>query len=91
MAPAKDMRTTTTAQGVELAYDVTGSGEPVVLIHGAHVADAYQPLVDRPELGKYQLIRYHRRGLGQSSRAAGPVTIEDHPRQCGADAPPRPG
>jgi hypothetical protein len=52
MAPAKDMRTTTTAQGVELAYDVTGSGEPVVLIHGAHVADAYQPLVDRPELSK---------------------------------------
>jgi pimeloyl-ACP methyl ester carboxylesterase len=73
---------TTTPEGVELAYDVTGSGEPVVLIHGAHVADAYQPLVDRPELSKYQLIRYHRRGLGESSRATGPVTIEDQAGDC---------
>jgi hypothetical protein len=29
--------------GVELEYAVVGSGEPMLLIHGAHIADALQP------------------------------------------------
>jgi pimeloyl-ACP methyl ester carboxylesterase len=83
MASAMSTRTTNAA-GIELACEVTGSGEPVALIHGSHVADAYLPLVDRPELDGYQLIRYHRCGLGQSGRPQGPVTIEDQARDCTA-------
>jgi pimeloyl-ACP methyl ester carboxylesterase len=56
--------------GVELAYEIVGSGEPMLLIHGAHLADALQPLVAEPALRRFQRIRYHRRGLGGSTRPA---------------------
>ena len=48
--------------GIELAYEVVGSGEPMLLIHGAHLADALQPLVTEPALERFQRVRYHRRG-----------------------------
>jgi pimeloyl-ACP methyl ester carboxylesterase len=59
--------------GVELEYEVVGSGEAVLLIHGAHIADALQPLVAEPALERFQRIRYHRRGVGGSTR---PVDTE---------------
>jgi pimeloyl-ACP methyl ester carboxylesterase len=63
--------------GVELEYEVVGSGAPMLLIHGAHIADALQPLVAEPALARFQRIRYHRRGLGGSTRpvAAGPTSV----------------
>jgi pimeloyl-ACP methyl ester carboxylesterase len=59
--------------GVELEYEVVGSGEPMLLIHGAHIADALQPLMAEPALERLRRIRYHRRGLGGSTR---PVDTE---------------
>jgi pimeloyl-ACP methyl ester carboxylesterase len=59
--------------GVELGYEVVGSGEPMLFIHGAHIADALQPLVAEPALKRFQRIRYRRRGLGASTR---PVETE---------------
>jgi pimeloyl-ACP methyl ester carboxylesterase len=63
--------------GVELEYEVVGSGEAVLLIHGAHIADALQPLVAEPALERFQRIRYHRRGLGGSTYPvdAGPTSV----------------
>jgi pimeloyl-ACP methyl ester carboxylesterase len=63
--------------GVELEYEVVGSGEPMLLIHGAHIADALQPLVAEPALERFRRIRYHRRGLGGSTRpvAAAPTSV----------------
>jgi pimeloyl-ACP methyl ester carboxylesterase len=63
--------------GIELEYEVVGSGAPILLIHGAHLADALQPLVAEPALARFQHIRYHRRGLGGSTRPveAGPTSI----------------
>src|SRR5438552_11370359 len=53
--------------GGVLEYEIVGSGEPVVLIHGAFIAEAYAPLCREPALAPYQLIRYHRRGYAGSS------------------------
>ena len=53
--------------GVEVAYEVEGRGEPMLFIHGAHLADAMRPLVEDPALDRFQRIRYHRRGVGGSS------------------------
>ena len=63
--------------GVELEYEVVGSGEAMLLIHGAHLADALQPLVAEPALERFQRIRYHRRGLGGSTYQvdAGPTSV----------------
>jgi pimeloyl-ACP methyl ester carboxylesterase len=62
---------------VELQHEVVGSGEPMLFIHGAHIADALRPLVTEPALERFQRIRYHRRGLGGSTRpvAAGPTSV----------------
>ena len=47
---------------------VVGVGEPVVLVHGSIIADAFAPLLREPALtGKYQLVSYHRRGFAGSA------------------------
>jgi pimeloyl-ACP methyl ester carboxylesterase len=63
--------------GVELEYEVVGSGEAMLFIHGAHLADALRPLVTEPALERFQRIRYHRRGLGGSTRPVktGPTSV----------------
>jgi pimeloyl-ACP methyl ester carboxylesterase len=71
--------------GSELAYEVHGDGEPVLLVHGAFTADAMRPLADR--LDGFRRIVYHRRGYGESSdevatdvltHAADALAILDH-------------
>jgi benzoate-CoA ligase family protein len=67
-----------TVNGVELEYELKGSGEPVLLIHGSHIARSFLTLLTQPSLAeKYTLIRYHRRGFLGSSPARGPVSIKD--------------
>lgn len=64
--------------GVDLEYDVQGSGEPLVLIHGSIVADAFYPLRHEPRIANaYRLISYNRRGFAGSSRAQTPFTLSD--------------
>ena len=65
--------------GVELEYEVMGSGPPMLFIHGAHIADALQPLVTEPALERFQRVRYHRRGLGGSPYPAdaGPTSVAE--------------
>ncbi len=64
--------------GVNLEYETKGVGEAVALIHLAPFADSYMPLMDRPELDNYRLVRYHRRGYAGSSRITGTLTMRDH-------------
>jgi pimeloyl-ACP methyl ester carboxylesterase len=54
--------------GVELWYDVTGEGEPVIQIHGAGFGHFnFAPAT--PELARhFQVIDYDMRGYGQSDR-----------------------
>jgi pimeloyl-ACP methyl ester carboxylesterase len=53
-----------------------GTGDPVLLIHGSLIADAFAPLIKEPALaGKYRLLDYHRRGFVGSSRPPAGFTI----------------
>jgi pimeloyl-ACP methyl ester carboxylesterase len=53
---------------IKLEYEVSGTGEPVVFIHGALIADSFRPLLTEPVLAhRYRLIVYHRRGCMGSS------------------------
>ena len=74
-----------TIDGVELAYEVSGAGEPVVFIHGAFIAETFRPLVDESSLGeKYQLVVYHRRGYGESGSVSEPVGMARQAADCRA-------
>jgi pimeloyl-ACP methyl ester carboxylesterase len=71
--------------GIAIAYKESGAGDPVVFIHGAFIADAFRPLVDQSILSnRYQLITYHRRGYGGSSRVEGPISCERQAADCQA-------
>ena len=73
-----------TVNGVELEYELIGSGEPVLMISPV-LADGFVPLVAEPSLAeRYQLIRYHKRGWVGSTHTAGPVSVADH----AAEPPP---
>jgi pimeloyl-ACP methyl ester carboxylesterase len=67
---------TTNVNGVELAYDVQGAGEPVLFIHGAIWADFLRPLAEQPAFSRFQRIRYHRRGYGESGGSAGGFDLQ---------------
>jgi pimeloyl-ACP methyl ester carboxylesterase len=57
------------ARGLE--YEVQGDGEPVLLIHGALVADSFVPLMREAALTeRHRLIRYRRSGHGGSDPVA---------------------
>lgn len=63
--------------GSELEYEITGSGEPVLLIHGSHIARSFVPLLEQSVLtDDYTLIRYHRQGWLGSSSPVGWLSIE---------------
>src|SRR5919201_4673753 len=66
---------------VELEFEVQGSGEPVVLIHGSNVAAEFLPLLREPALSDDTLISYHRRGMAGSSRT-GPASIQQQAADC---------
>jgi pimeloyl-ACP methyl ester carboxylesterase len=60
----------------DIEYEVQGSGEPVVLIHGSILADAFYSLRSEPCIANnFRVIAYHRRGFAGSSRASAPFTI----------------
>jgi 3-oxoadipate enol-lactonase len=69
-------------EGIELQYELRGSGDPVVLIHWGVASAFAEPLLNEPALADYQLLTHHRAGFGASSRVEGPLTIADHARHC---------
>ncbi|MDQ1552845.1 MAG: hypothetical protein QOD50_2267, partial [Actinomycetota bacterium] len=70
--------------GIELEYEVVGSGEPLLLISPV-LADGFLPLLSEPTLAdRYQLIRYHKRGWLGSTHTPPPVGIADHAADAAA-------
>jgi pimeloyl-ACP methyl ester carboxylesterase len=70
--------------GAELEFEVTGTGDPVLLIHGAFLAEAYAPLCAEPALTGHCLVRYHRRGYAGSSPVTAPFTLGQQAADCRA-------
>lgn len=70
--------------GGELEYEVTGTGDPVLLIHGTGVAATFYPTMTQPSLAKYKLIRFHRRGFAGSSRAPVPFSMKEQAADAAA-------
>jgi pimeloyl-ACP methyl ester carboxylesterase len=69
---------------IELEYEATGSGEPVLLISPV-LADGTLPLCSEPALAdRYRLIRYHKRGWLGSTHSPAPVSIADHAADAAA-------
>jgi 3-oxoadipate enol-lactonase len=72
-----------TVAGVELAYELRGSGDPVVLIHWGVSATWAEPLLSAPALADHhRLLSYHRTGFGGSSRSEGAISMADHAEHC---------
>src|SRR5687767_13478505 len=70
--------------GVDLYYEVSGAGEPVLLISPV-IADGFLPLLAEPALAdRYQLIRYHKRGWVGSTHTPLPVSVADHAADAAA-------
>lgn len=70
--------------GVELEYEIHGSGDPVLLISPV-LADGFVPLMDQPALADhFQLIHYHKRGWAGSTPTPGPVSVEEHTADAAA-------
>jgi len=76
-------RLETVDDNVELEYEVTGSGEPVLFISPV-LADGFAPLRDEPALADYRLITYHKRGWVGSTHTPPPVTVADHAADAAA-------
>ena len=71
--------------GIELEYEVQGTGQPVVLIHGSFVADGLRPLLAEPSLTeRCQLFLYHRRGFAGSTRLDAPIGMAQMASDCRA-------
>jgi len=67
--------------GVELEYEVVGSGEPVLLISAAPIADGFHPFQREKALTeRYRLIAYRQRGQVGSPSSGGVevVSFEQH-------------
>ena len=70
--------------GVELEYEMTGAGEPILFISPV-LADGFLPLLRHSALvDEYQPIHYHRRGWVGSTHTPGPVSIHRHAADAAA-------
>ena len=69
-------------EGIQLAYELRGAGEPVVLVHGGVFGDWFKPLLAQPALAeRHRLLSYHRIGYGGSGRSAGAASIQQQAAQ----------
>jgi pimeloyl-ACP methyl ester carboxylesterase len=70
--------------GIELEYEVKGSGEPLLLIGPGPFADSFLPLLTEPALEAYRLVRYRQRGQAGSPRGPEPVSFAVHAADAAA-------
>lgn len=67
------------ANGLELYYELAGSGERLLFISGTGADLRRTPrLTDVPGFAEFELLQYDQRGLGQSEVPDGPYTMADY-------------
>lgn len=75
---------TAQVNGIDVRYELTGDGEPLLLIHGSNIATGLRPLANA--LSRHEpalsVLRYHRRGMGGSAGRGRRISTE----QQAADA-----
>ena len=72
------------ANDIELFYNISGTGEPLLLLAGFACDNSYWSLM-MPHLNKkYQVIRVDNRGAGRSSTLAKPYSIQEMARDAAA-------
>jgi pimeloyl-ACP methyl ester carboxylesterase len=76
--------TIASVNGGDIEYEVSGDGEPVLMIHGTGIADTFALTARDPALAGYRIIRMHRRGFAGSSRTPVPFSIKDHAADAAA-------
>lgn len=62
--------------GIDLFYDIKGTGEPILLIAGFMCDRSYWSLIIPSLVSRYQVIRFDNRGMGQSSAPDSPYSIQ---------------
>lgn len=66
----------TTADGLRLTYDDSGTGRPVLLVHGLGLSRAHwAPAAAAIEKAGYRVVRYDQRGFGEADRPTGPYVF----------------
>ena len=70
--------------GVELMVHDSGSGDPVVFVHGGGGDECFAVLQEPALTEHYRLIHYHRRGWGESASIGLPLSIEEQAADCRA-------
>src|SRR5688500_6045614 len=80
-------RTMETARlnGIEVEYDTTGSGDPVLLIGTGPIADSFLPFLSQKTLvERYRLIMYRQRRMRNGAPGPVPVSFEQHAADAAA-------
>ncbi|MBH8577347.1 alpha/beta hydrolase [Nostocaceae cyanobacterium CENA369] len=62
--------------GVDLFYDIKGTGEPLILIAGFLCDLSYWSLIMPSLVPRYQVIRFDNRGMGRSSAPDSPYSMQ---------------
>lgn len=69
---------TVTVRDGDLAITVQGSGDPLLLVHGALIADSFGPMLAEGDFASsHRVISFHRRGFGASSPVEAGHSIAD--------------
>jgi len=69
----------TVVNGIEIAYEVHGEGEPIVLVCGTGQRSdswGFLGMVNEPVEQGYQVITFDNRGVAPSGCPRGPYTVE---------------
>lgn len=70
-----------TGSGLKIAYDIAGSGAPLLLIGGLSADRPFWGLA-RPHLSAFRTLAFDNRDIGASDRATGPYTPADMARDA---------
>ncbi len=71
--------------GAEIEYEISGTGEPVLFLHGVLLGDSFRPVLSEPGVAnRHRCILYHRRGYIGSRPGPSADSIAEAAADCRA-------